>query len=45
MTSGGKERDKNLKTPTMDKNALQAILAIEYKDAKKKRGQEFINYY
>lgn len=42
MTEGGKEKDKKLKVPKLDKDAMKTILAIEYKDKKKIAGQEVL---
>ena len=41
-TDGGKEKDKKLKIPKTDDDSLEDLLKLEYKDKKKKRGQEFV---
>lgn len=42
MTTGGKEKDNNLKTPKMDKLAMAEILGKTYRDKKRLEGQKFI---
>lgn len=41
-TDGGKEKDKKLKNPKTDSEALEAIMKIEPKNEKQIRGKEFV---
>lgn len=41
-TAGGADKDKNIKTPQMNKEAFDTILSKDYKDKRKKQGQEVV---